>query len=122
MVKALELDTQAYSHINPDILTQFKPLLRKYLTAFHLPGAELHPVKGFHNDLNTSDSPPVYYMPYCKSTQELTAIKEELRRMLKIHIVKPSHSQWGSPCILVHKPTEKGVPQPPRFVVQVSIK
>ena len=37
--------------------------------------------------------------------------------MLKMHIVKPSHSQWGSPCILVRKPTEKGVPQPPRFVV-----
>ena len=56
-------------------------------------------------------------MPYHKSPQELTAIKEELRRMLKMHIVKPSHSQWGSPCILARKPTEKGVPQPPRFVV-----
>ena len=34
-----------------------------------------------------------------------------------MHIVKSSHSQWGSPCILVRKPTEKGVPQPPHFVV-----
>ena len=117
LVEASELDTQAYSHVNPDILTQFKALLRKYPTAFHLPGAELHPVKGFHHDINTGDSPPVYRMPYHKSPQELTAIKEELRRMLKMHILKPSHSQLGSPCILVRKPTEKGVPQPPRFVV-----
>ena len=117
MVEALELDTQAYSHVNPDILTQFKALLRKYPTAFHLPGAELHPVKGFHHDINTGDSPPVYRMPYRKSPQELTSIKEELRRMLKMHIVKLSHSQWGSPCIFVRKPTKKGVPQPPRFVV-----
>ena len=69
LVEALELDTQAYSHVNPDILTQFKALLRKYPTAFHLPGAELHPVKGFRNDINTGDSPPVYRMPYRKSPQ-----------------------------------------------------
>ena len=52
-----------------------------------------------------------------KPPKELTAIEEELRRMLKMHIVKPSHSQWVSPCILVRKPTEKGVPQLPHFVV-----
>ena len=83
LVEALELDTQVYSHVNPDILTQFKALIRKYLTAFHLPGAELNPVKGFHHDINTGDSPPVYCMPYHKNPQELTAIKEQLRRMLK---------------------------------------
>ena len=32
-------------------------------------------------------------------------------------IIQPSHSPYGSPCILVRKPLEKGKPQPPRFVV-----
>ena len=44
LVEALELGTQAYSHVSPEILTQFKALIRKYPMAFHLPGAELRPV------------------------------------------------------------------------------
>ena len=37
--------------------------------------------------------------------------------MFKLHNIKPSFSTWGAPCILVRKPLEKGLPQPPRFVV-----
>ena len=73
LVEALELDTQAYSHVRPEILTQFKALIRKYPMAFHLPGAELHPVTGFHHNISTGDSPPVYCMPYRKSPAELIA-------------------------------------------------
>ena len=38
--------------------------------------------------------------------------------MLKLHIIKPSFSTWGALCILVRTPLEKGLPQPPRFVVE----
>ena len=56
LVEALELDTQAYSHVSPEILTQFKPLICKYPMAFHLPGAELRPVTGFHHNISTGNS------------------------------------------------------------------
>ena len=37
--------------------------------------------------------------------------------MLKMQIVKSSHSHWGSSCILVRKPPEKGASQSLCFVV-----
>ena len=37
--------------------------------------------------------------------------------MLNFQIIRPSFSTWEAPCILVHKPPEKGLPQTHRFVV-----
>ena len=105
LVEALDLDTSTYSHVNPETLIQFKALLRKNPTAFYLPGAPLHPIKGFHHNIHTGDAQPVYRMLYHKSPPELAAIKEKLTRMLQMHIIKPSHSQCGASCILARNPS-----------------
>ena len=78
---------------------------------------KLGTIKGFHHNIDTGNSPPVYRLPYRKSPAELAAIQAELQKMLKSHIIKPSFSTWGAPCILVRKPPQKGLPQSPRFVV-----
>ena len=117
LVTALDLETENYAHVDPGIMKQFKELIRKYSHAFYLPGSELSTIKGFYHNIPTGDSPPVYRLPYWKSPSELAAIKGELQKMLKLHIIRPSFSSWGAPCILVWKPLEKGLPQPPRFVV-----
>eukprot|EP00112_Aurelia_sp_Birch-Aquarium-sp1_P006609 Seg1725.9 transcript_id=Seg1725.9/GoldUCD/mRNA.D3Y31 product="Retrovirus-related Pol polyprotein from transposon 297" protein_id=Seg1725.9/GoldUCD/D3Y31 len=98
-------------------MEKFKGLFHKYPHAFYLPNSPLSEIKGFYHDIHTGDSPPVYRLPYRKSPAELTAIKEELERMIRLKIIQPSNSPWGAPCILVRKPLEKGKPQPPRFVV-----
>ena len=98
-------------------MTTFKELIHKYPHAFYLPGTSLNTIKGFHHNIHTGDSPPVYRLPYRKSPHELAAIKDELWKMLKLHIIWLSFSTWGAPCILVRKPPEKGLPQPLRFVV-----
>ena len=54
---------------------------------------------------------------YRKSPEELLAIKNELQYMVKLKIIQTSKSEWGAPCILVRKPLENGLPQPPRFLV-----
>ena len=117
LVQALELDSPIYSHVDPLIMEKFKALLHKYPEAFYLPGSQLGTMKGFYHNIDTGQSPPVYRLPYHKSPAELCAIKNELQKMLSQEIIKPSHSLWGAPCILVRKPPEKGIPQPPRLVV-----
>ena len=109
LVKALELDVPLYAKVDPNTMAQFKDILRKYPEAFHLPG--------FYHNIDTGHSPPMYQLPYRKSPSELCAIKNELQRMLSMNIIQPSHSPYGSLCLLVRKPLEKGQPQPPRFVV-----
>ena len=91
--------------------------MRKYSTAFLLPSSLLGQIQGFEHHIDTEDALPVYKHPYRKSPEELLAIKNELQRMLKMKIIQPSKSEWGAPCILVRKPLENGVQQPPRFVV-----
>ena len=117
LVAALDLETDTYAHVDLAIMSKFKALIRKNFHAFYLPGSELAPITGFHHNIDTGDSPPVYRLPYRRSPSELAAIKDELQKMLKLHIIRPSFSSWGAPCILVRKPLEKGLPQPPRFVV-----
>ena len=117
LVAALDLDIDSYAHVDPTTMTRFKELIRKYPHAFYLQGTSLNTIKGFHHNILTGDSPPVYRLPYRKSPHELAAIKDELRKMLKLHIIRPSFSTWEAPCILVSKTLEKGLPQPPRFVV-----
>ena len=115
--QALDLDGPVYSNVDADIMKRFKELICQYPTAFLLPGSPLRAVKGFEHRIDTGDAPPIYSHPYKKSPAELRAIKTEIERMLKLKIVQPSQSEWGSPCILVRKPPKKGQLQPPRFVV-----
>ena len=107
LVQALELDSPIYSHVHPLIMAKFKALLHKYPEAFYLPGSQLGTMKGFYHNIDTGKSPPVYHLPYKKSPAELCAIKNKLQKMLLQGIIKPSHSTWGAPCILVCKPPEK---------------
>ena len=80
------------------------------------PHSPLYAIKGFSHSIDTGDS-PVYRLPYRKSPAELQAIKQELKRMLRLRIIEPSHSPLRAPCILARKPLENGKPQPPRFVI-----
>ena len=106
-----------YSHVNPNIMPEFKQCFCTYPTAFHLPGTSLGTIKGCSRNIDIGDTPPVYQLPYKKNPVEFCAIKNELQQMLSMNIIQPSHSPYGSPCILVRKPMEKRKPQPPRFVV-----
>ncbi len=92
LVETMELDTHKYAHVPEEIMSALKDLVRQYPQAFFLPNSPLSTIKGFYHNINTGDSPPVYRLPYRKSPAELSAIKEELERMIKLNIIQPSHS------------------------------
>ncbi|XP_078374474.1 uncharacterized protein LOC144658021 [Oculina patagonica] len=117
LVKALALASPKYAHVDQSILYKLEQLLRKYPTAFLLPGSPLTKIHGFEHHIDTEDALPVYKHPYRKSPEELLAVRNEIQRMLKMKIIQPSKSEWGAPCILVRTPPENGIQQPPRFVV-----
>ena len=117
LIAALELDSPVYANIDSGVIAKFKEILRKYAEAFHLPGTPLGTIKGFYHNIDTGDPSPVYQLPYKKSPAALSVMKNELQRLLSLNTNKPSHSPYGSPCIFVRKPMEKGKPQPPRVVV-----
>ena len=110
LVKTLELDGPLYAKVDPNTMDQIKEILRKYPEAFHWSDTPLGTIKGFYHNIDIGDSPPVYQLPYRKIPSELCAIKNELQRMLSMNIIQQSHSPYGSPCILVRKPLEKGQP------------
>ena len=91
LVTALDLDSPTYSHIDPIIMQQFKDLLCKYPEAFYLLGTKLGTVKDFFHNIGTEQSPPVYCLPYRKSSAELCAIKSELQKVLVLGIILPIH-------------------------------
>ena len=72
-----------------NFLHQFKSLLYKYQHFFiyHIPHRPL--LKVF---LTTGGSPPVYRLPHRMSSAELAAIKTEIERMLKLEVIRSSHS------------------------------
>ena len=94
LVAALDLDTDSYARVDPTTVTRFKELI---LHAFYLLDTSLNTIKGFHHNIHTGDPPSVYRLLYRKSPHELAAIKDELQKMLKLHIIQPSFSTWGAP-------------------------
>ena len=66
LLKILVLDSPQYSHVDHDIPQEFKLLLRKYPTAFLLPGSSLGEIKYFQHHIDTENVLPVYKHPYRK--------------------------------------------------------
>ena len=96
LVAALGLDSDSYSHVDPDIMKQFKQYLHEFPTAFLLPNSPLTTIKGFEHTVDTGNAEPVYKPPYRKSPQDLRAVRDEIEQMLKLKIIEPSNSMGST--------------------------
>ncbi|CAF1106249.1 unnamed protein product [Brachionus calyciflorus] len=53
--------------------------------------------------LKDEDIAPIYSPPYRKSEKERLHLKQEIDKMLKANIIRPSRSPWSAPLIVVPK-------------------
>ena len=55
------------------------------------------------HDVDIGDAQPIKQHAYRVNPTKLAALRKEVQYMLHNDIVKPSHSQWSSPCVLLPK-------------------
>jgi len=53
--------------------------------------------------IDTGDHPPIYRPPFRISPKEKELIRQEVAKMLKAGVIRPSQSPWGAPVIIVQK-------------------
>lgn len=56
------------------------------------------------HDVDVGDAPLIKQHPYRMSPEKCKLTENEVRYMLEHNIIRPSHSDWSSPCVLVPKP------------------
>ncbi|CAM5102543.1 unnamed protein product [Natator depressus] len=54
--------------------------------------------------IDTGNAHPIKVQPYWVSPQAKTAIEREIQDMQQMGVIRPSHSSWASPVVLVPKP------------------
>ena len=55
------------------------------------------------HDVDVGDAQPIKQHDYKVNPTKLAALRKEVQCMLHSGVVKPSQSQWSSPCVLVPK-------------------
>ena len=94
-------------HLEPTQQAAALQLCQQYSHLFNGPIGRL---KGLQHDVDVGDHAPITQHYYRTSPQKLQIIRQEVDAMLEMGVVRPSHSEWSSPLILVKKPQGKWRP------------
>lgn len=107
LLNALKLDRAAYQHLSDLQFKSLQDLILKYHECFALDGSVIGcvpPESGVFHYINTGEASPVTQKPYRLSHHESCWLKIELKRLLRLGVIRPSSSPWMSPVVLVKKP------------------
>jgi hypothetical protein len=103
---ALRMDHASYKHLSDNQFAQFQDLILRNGEVFALDDTVIGcaPAEaGIFHVINTGDATPVSQKPYKLSHHEWW-LKVEIKRLLRLGVIRPSKSAWMSPVILVKKP------------------
>jgi hypothetical protein len=57
----------------------------------------------FKHVIRTTSDIPVHVPPYRKSEAERRLLRDEMKEMLEVKIIRPSRSPWSAPVIMIPK-------------------
>lgn len=89
------------THLNPVQQEQMKGLINSFKELF--PDVPKRTSVAVH-DVDVGDARPIKQHPYRMSPEKVELAEKEVAYMLENEIIRPSHSPWSSPCVLVPKP------------------
>ena len=87
----------------PDEREQLIKLFIRYRSLFAMKMSELTLAKGVEHTITLTTETPVRRAPYRVSAKERTIIQDQINEMLSTGIIRPSHSSYSSPIVLVRK-------------------
>jgi hypothetical protein len=96
-------ETQLGTDLNIEQRKQFFDLIEKYKKCFARKYEDLGRCKTAEFEIETDNAKPIYILPYRKSQVERVMIREEVEKMLRAGIIRPSKSPWSSPVVMVPK-------------------
>lgn len=91
--------------VNPELTKEQKGALQDTLLPYaslfsDLPGRTSMAEHSVHTQLGKI----IKHKPYCIPAARREAIKQEIKSMLALGVIRPSQSEWSSPIVLVPKP------------------
>ena len=90
--------------INPALNTQQRSALGDLLHEFRdLFGNKLGRTQAFEHSIEIGDATPIRQAPYRIPLSQRQLVKDELDKMLKMGVIRPSTSPWASPVVIVPK-------------------
>jgi hypothetical protein len=87
--------------LNEDQYNDINALLKSYASVFSRD--KLGRYEGVEHTIDVGSNRPVKQKPYRVSHKERQAIQEQVNKMLKDGMIRPSKSPWSSPIVLVKK-------------------
>lgn len=84
---------------------KLKTLLQEYKDVFSKNTSQMGKTNIMKHEIDVQGSEPLRSKPYRVSQKEREIVDKQINEMLQHNILKPSHSPWASPVVLVKKKT-----------------
>lgn len=111
------IDQLRLEHLNNEEKKKLLDVINEYQDLFHIEDEPLSAANGITHVIRTTDELPVYQKcyryPYCHREE----VSNQISKMLKEGIIRPSSSPWNSPIWVVPKKKDSSGQQKWRIVV-----